>query len=122
MHRLTWSERWMIVLTVFFSAVMIVLYLRMTQDDGHADYSISTERGGMTIGQYQSQPIDINSADLSRLMTLDGIGLELAERIIAYREEHGGFADVKELMQVDGIGEGKFAALKDRITCKEVEK
>lgn len=76
----------------------------------------------MTLGQYQSLPVDINSADLSRLMMLDGIGLELAERIIDYREEHGGFTSVEELMEVEGIGEGKFAKLKYRITCGEVEK
>ena len=83
MRKLTWSEGWMILLTLLFSAAMLVLYLRMTQDEGHADYTISTERGGMTIGQYEALPVDINSADLSRLMTLDGIGPELAQRIIA---------------------------------------
>ena len=121
MRKLTWSEGWMILLTLLFSAAMLVLYLRMTQDEGHADYTISTERGGMTIGQYEALPVDINSADLSRLMTLDGIGLELAKRIIDYREEHGGFKSAEELMQVEGIGEGKFAKLRPRITCGEVE-
>ncbi len=122
MHKLTWSEKWMIVLTLLFSAALIALYLRMTQSGGRIDYTITTERGGMTLGQYQSLPVDINSADLSRLMMLDGIGLELAERIIDYREEHGGFTSVEELMEVEGIGEGKFAKLKYRITCGEVEK
>lgn len=122
MRKITRSELWMLVLTVLFATAMLVLYLRMTQDDGRADYTITTERGGMTIGEYETLPVDINSADLSRLMTLDGIGLELAQRIIDYREEHGGFADEEELMQVEGIGEGKFAALKNRITCGEVKK
>ena len=46
---------------------------------------------------------------------------ELAQRIINYREEHGGFANTEELMQVEGIGEGRYAALKNRIVCKEVQ-
>ena len=40
----------------------------------------------------------------------------LAERIVAYRAEHGPFGDVAELMEVSGIGEGKMDALKDRVT------
>ena len=122
MRKLSWSEKWIILLTLLFSAAMTVLYLRMTQDDRYADYTITTERGKMTVEQYQSLPVDINSADLAQLMTLNGIGEELAKRIIDYREEHGGFTDIEELMQVEGIGEVKFAALSDRISCGEVEK
>ena len=40
----------------------------------------------------------------------------LAERIIAYREEHGAFSAPEELMEVSGIGEGKYGALEGRIT------
>ena len=122
MRKLTRSEIWLIVLTVLFSAAMVILYCRMVQDDSRTDYTITTERGKMTMDQYQGLPVDINSADLSRLMTLDGIGLALAQRIIDYREEHGGFANTEELMQVEGIGEVTFSRLENRITCGEVEK
>ena len=122
MRKLSWSEKWIIVLTVLFSAAMLMLYLHMTRDDGNADYTISTERGGMTMEQYQGLPVDINSADLSDLMTLDGIGPELAKRIIDYREEHGGFETVEELMQVEGIGWKKFAGMENRVICEEAKK
>ena len=59
---------------------------------------------------------DINTADKEALMELPGIGEKLAERIVAYREANGPFTSVEEIMEVDGIGEGKFADLEGRIT------
>jgi competence ComEA-like helix-hairpin-helix protein len=56
-------------------------------------------------------PVGLNSAGLSDLAALPGIGEELAGRIISYREENGGFASVSELIEVKGIGEKKFAAI-----------
>lgn len=60
-----------------------------------------------------SQTININSADLNTLKQLPGIGDVLAQRIIDYRTEHGMFNSVDELKNVSGIGEKKFADLKD---------
>lgn len=50
-------------------------------------------------------PIDINAASLEDFMYLDGIGEELARRIISYREQYGKFYDVYELSKVNGVGE-----------------
>ena len=46
---------------------------------------------------------------------LDGVGPATAQRIVAYRQAHGGFRSVSELDQVPGIGEKKLAALKDKV-------
>ena len=63
--------------------------------------------------------ININTATTDQLQLLPGIGESLSQRIIDYREEHGGFTDIKELMNVSGIGDKKFADIKDFITiCK----
>ncbi|NLA95434.1 MAG: ComEA family DNA-binding protein [Clostridiaceae bacterium] len=59
--------------------------------------------------------VDLNRATRQELETLPGVGEATAEAIIAYREEHGPFADIEELMQVPGIKEGRFSKLKDRI-------
>ena len=61
--------------------------------------------------------VELNTADLEELMTLPGIGEALARRILDYREEHGPFRSTEELMEVKGIGEGKYEALRDRVTA-----
>lgn len=61
------------------------------------------------------QKISINTADAEELQTLPGVGASTAERIIAWRNENGLFQKIEDLMQVKGIGEAKFAKLKDRI-------
>ncbi|WP_230266476.1 helix-hairpin-helix domain-containing protein [Allobaculum fili] len=62
----------------------------------------------------QAQPIRITMASKEELMTLPGIGESTAQKILAYREEHG-FFKLEDLMEVPGIGEKKFEKLKDRI-------
>ena len=64
-------------------------------------------------------PLDLNTATVEQMQTLPGIGPELAERIAAWREEHGAFTSVEQIMEVPGIGEGKFAALEGRIVVNE---
>lgn len=59
--------------------------------------------------------VNINTADVSELCTLPGIGEVKAADIVAYRQEHGSFQSIEELMQVPGIKEGLFQTLKDKI-------
>jgi competence protein ComEA len=60
--------------------------------------------------------VNLNSATPEQLDSLPGIGPSTAQKIIAYRTEHGGFRTVDELMEVPGIGPAKFAELKDHVT------
>ncbi len=59
--------------------------------------------------------IDINKADKTMLMTLPGIGESKAELILQYREEHGDFEAVEDLMNIPGIKEGVYNKIKDSI-------
>lgn len=63
-------------------------------------------------------PINLNTATLEELDSLPGIGEVLAQRILDYREEHGGFQSLEDLMKVDGIGESTFEDLKGKITLE----
>ncbi|WP_053227206.1 helix-hairpin-helix domain-containing protein [Solirubrobacter soli] len=61
------------------------------------------------------QPINLNTATLEQLDTLDGVGPATAQKILDYRAEHGGFGSVDELDQISGIGEKRLAALRDHV-------
>ncbi len=61
-------------------------------------------------------PINLNTATPEQLDTLDGVGPATAQKIIEYREQHGGFKTVDELDQVSGIGEKRLAALREKVT------
>lgn len=60
--------------------------------------------------------VNINTAGKDELMELTGIGEAKAQSILDYREEHGRFKTVEELMQVEGIKEGVFNKIKENIT------
>ena len=62
--------------------------------------------------------VNINTADLAALCALPGIGEALAGRVIDYRETHGAFTSPDEIMNVSGIGAGKFAAIEALITTE----
>ncbi|PZR53889.1 ComEA family DNA-binding protein [Xylanimonas oleitrophica] len=59
--------------------------------------------------------VDLNTADEAALQTLPGIGPALAGRIVAWRQENGGFASVDELDEVSGIGPAVLAKLRDLV-------
>lgn len=65
-----------------------------------------------------AERININTAKRSELKRLEGIGEALSERIIEYREKHGGFSDISELKRVKGIGEERLDKIRDKI-CTE---
>lgn len=61
-------------------------------------------------------PINLNTATLEQLDTLDGVGPGIAQRILDYRARHGGFRRVEELGEVPGIGDKRLAALTPLVT------
>jgi len=60
-------------------------------------------------------PLDINRATAEEFATLPGIGPDLARRIVAYREKHGPFKRVEDLLAIRGIGRKKWRAIRDYI-------
>lgn len=63
-----------------------------------------------------TQLVNVNTASLSDLASLKGIGQQKALAIIAYRDQQGGFNSIDELLEVKGIGDKVFANIKNKIT------
>jgi competence protein ComEA len=67
------------------------------------------------LGGAPSAPISLNTATADQLDELDGVGPATAQKILEFRQEHGGFRSVDDLKQISGIGPKKFDALKDKV-------
>lgn len=67
-------------------------------------------------GKTSDGKININTADKATLCTLPGIGENKANSIIAYRQEHGNFSSITDIMKVSGIKEGGFQKIEAYIT------
>jgi competence protein ComEA len=71
--------------------------------------------GGAAGAAVAAAPVNLNSATPEQLDTLPGVGPATVQKILEYREQHGGFGSVEELGQVSGIGEKRLAALRDQV-------
>ena len=63
------------------------------------------------------EKLDLNTATAAQLQLLPGIGEKLSAAIVAWREEHGPFQKVEELLRVPGIGEKRLAEIRDLVTA-----
>jgi competence ComEA-like helix-hairpin-helix protein len=66
--------------------------------------------------------INVNSASVTELQELPGVGKVLAERIVEYRDKYGPFRRAEHLMLVRGISESKFRELEPMITVELVDR
>lgn len=89
-------------------------------EDGQKIYIPSQDEETMIIEEgansnYETQEtvVNINKASSEQLQELNGIGKSLADTIVRYREENGKFKDIEELLNVPGIGDSKFANIKE---------
>ncbi|OUD01524.1 DNA-binding protein [Streptomyces swartbergensis] len=71
--------------------------------------------GAAAGGVLPGAPVSLNTATADQLDTLPGVGPVLAQHIIDYRTQHGGFRSVDELRDVNGIGDRRFADLRNLV-------
>ena len=92
----------------------ILPYLKMVGDSTEIIASIDSDSPKEISGK-----ININTASLSELISLPGIGEKRAQKIIEYREKIGGFKNTEDIMKVKGIGEGIYTKIKDIIEISD---
>ncbi len=85
-------------------------------DPGGGGMGGASVGGAAVPGAAAGPPINLNTATAEQLDQLDGVGPITAQKILAYRQAHGGFRSVSELGQVPGIGDKRLAALRPRVT------
>jgi competence protein ComEA len=70
---------------------------------------------GSAVGAAPAAPVSLSTATVDQLDTLPGVGPVLAQHIVDYRTQHGGFRSVDELREVNGIGDRRFADLRNLV-------
>lgn len=73
---------------------------------------------GATPGQPSGARVDLNTADQAALESIRGVGPATAGAILAWRDEHGRFVAVEDLLDVTGIGEKKLDAMRDSVVVR----
>ena len=72
---------------------------------------------GLSPAALAGEPVDINTASAEVLAaTIDGVGMHKAEAIVRYREEHGPFSSVDDLVLVSGIGPKTLERSRERLS------
>lgn len=90
--------------------------------EGKSSTSISETATTATVVQAPtvlSGKMNLNLATKEDLMTISGVGEKLATSIILYREQIGAFSELEQLLEIDGIGEKRFAVLREHLQIND---
>lgn len=113
-------DRFWALITLLLIAVIVIGGIIVWQNyrpNHPIEISLSpTPESTGEVCQGEPQKIDINRAEAWLLEALPGIGPSKAQAIIAYRQQNGGFSDIAEITEVEGIGMSLYEQIKDFIT------
>lgn len=105
------------MLKLKFSALLFALLASMSLVVSAAEVSTKQASPGETVQVATAAMVNLNTADAATLQReLLGIGQVKAEAIVAYREVHGNFASVDELLEVKGIGAATLEKNRDKLS------
>ena len=80
---------------------------------------VAAQRPGAPVVATKAEaPVNINTAGVKQLMTLEGVSQKVAEKVVEYRAAHGPFKKPEEIQKVQGIGPGLWAKNRERIVVK----
>lgn len=94
------------------------VYIPSINDEQTKEYVTNESGDGVIENEDKNKLVNINTATQTELETLPGIGPSTALKIINYREEKGKFKKIEDIQNVPGIGESKFANIKEYICIK----
>ena len=97
----------------FLGRTTLSIFLKIQRSQEIPDLAV-----GPIVGAEEGKKININTAVKEKLMELDKVGPQYAERIIEYREKVALFELPEDIMKVKGIGKKIYETNKDRITVK----
>lgn len=89
-----------------------LIYISNKNDENKEIQTVNSNSSNKDI---LDKKINLNSATLDQLKTLNGIGDSKAKGIIEYREKNGGFKSIEEIKNVSGIGDNMFERIKEQI-------
>jgi competence protein ComEA len=88
---------------------------RLLTDGELLDLRAPQSAGAAASAPAEPAALDLNTASAEQLQQLPGVGPVLAERILTYRQQVGGFATVEQLQEVPGIGPTRFGELQEQV-------
>ena len=110
---------YLLVLTVLFClGIAAIWYAAPRAVTGDYQVTASTPEDG---GTAAAAKVNINTAGVSELDSLPGIGPVLAQRIVDWRTENGPFRSAEDLLNVEGIGRSTLENLQNCIITEEME-
>jgi len=74
--------------------------------------------GQVHVAAVEATTVNVNSASAKELQILPGIGRVTAERIVAYRSEHGNFSRSEDLIKVKGIGSKTLEKIREQVSME----
>lgn len=99
------------------------IYIPSKNEENSEKTYITSESGNNVIiadnlQSEKNQKVNINDANQEKLEELPGIGPSIAQKIIEYRKKIGKFTSIEQLLEVSGIGEAKYAKIKEYVVVK----
>jgi competence protein ComEA len=95
---------------------LVVLLLVAVASSGPTSAGLA--RADVTTVAAADAKVNINTADVKQLMTLQGVGRNLAEKIVQYRDAHGPFKKATDLRKVEGVGDSLWERNRERVVVK----
>ncbi len=108
-------KRFGVIFVWTMAAVLLVAVSVTAMSDRLALTPLTTEVV-TTTSAVQTLTVNLNTATAEELQQLEGVGEVLSERIIAYREKHGSFRSVEDLLDVQGVGETRLEKWRPYLT------